>query len=202
MPSNPGKFFTDQMMKLTIKQVVDENLLNGSGSVSIDDRPTIGYFPAHISGNGRELEVTVCGGWGNTRQRVGLTTSPCNYGGVRYWFVCPGCLRRCGVLYVHEQIACRKCHKLAYESQYEPVRDRMLRKLLKIRKLIGCDMDIFSPFNPPPKGMSVPRWKNLIREYEELREKYVQEAERVHKWRKGAPKVEQWKLGVSVPKAL
>ena len=38
--------------------------------------------------------------------RISLTTTPCNYGGVRYWFICPlmvngvYCGRRTGTLYL------------------------------------------------------------------------------------------------------
>ncbi len=30
--------------------------------------------------------------------QVSLVTTPCNFGGVRYWFACPDCWRRVGVL--------------------------------------------------------------------------------------------------------
>jgi len=57
---------------------------------------------------------------------VELVTTPCNYGGVRYWFICPAsrsgipCRRRIGVLYsAGPYFACRRCHDLAYQSQQE-----------------------------------------------------------------------------------
>jgi hypothetical protein len=61
--------------------------------------------------------------------KVQLTTTPCNYGGVRYWFICP--LSRNGV-YCHRRVAklykapgavyfgCRHCYNLSYESRNEP----------------------------------------------------------------------------------
>jgi len=51
---------------------------------------------------------------------VDLETTPCNYGGKRWWFLCPSCNRRCRVLYntISTNIfACRLCHNLTYESQ-------------------------------------------------------------------------------------
>lgn len=55
-----------------------------------------------------------------------LTTTPCTYGGERYWFVCPAvvngksCNRRVGVLYKPKYgcpyFACRHCYNLTYES--------------------------------------------------------------------------------------
>ncbi|MFC1630055.1 hypothetical protein ACFL06_00775 [Patescibacteria group bacterium] len=49
---------------------------------------------------------------------IRLATSPCNYGGVRYWFVCPYCNKRVGMLYlVRKYFNCRHCGKIAYLSQ-------------------------------------------------------------------------------------
>lgn len=55
------------------------------------------------------------------KYRVELETTPCNFGGVRWWFRCPNvrCGRRCGVLYLPPgalYFACRECHELTYTS--------------------------------------------------------------------------------------
>ncbi|PKK82036.1 MAG: hypothetical protein CVT49_15740 [candidate division Zixibacteria bacterium HGW-Zixibacteria-1] len=49
-------------------------------------------------------------------------STPCNYGGKRWWFFCPACGRRCRILYLPSDeiyFACRVCHNLSYESQQE-----------------------------------------------------------------------------------
>lgn len=58
--------------------------------------------------------------------KVPLTTTPCNFGGVRYWFICPlsknerYCGRRVGVLYqVGKYWGCRYCADIAYQAQFE-----------------------------------------------------------------------------------
>ncbi|MCA9389812.1 hypothetical protein KC571_00220 [candidate division WWE3 bacterium] len=58
--------------------------------------------------------------------KVKLTSTPCNYGGVRYWFICPltkngsYCGRRVGVLYgVDKWFGCRDCANIAYLAQFE-----------------------------------------------------------------------------------
>jgi len=54
--------------------------------------------------------------------RVHLDTTPCNYGGKRWWFLCPNCNRRCRILYLPpggSYFLCRICHNLTYESQQE-----------------------------------------------------------------------------------
>ena len=57
---------------------------------------------------------------------IPLVTTPCNYGGLRYWFICPWyknkvyCGRRVGSLYKgSDYFACRHCNNLAYKVQNE-----------------------------------------------------------------------------------
>lgn len=56
--------------------------------------------------------------------KITLTTTPCYFGGVRYWFICPWyknekyCGRRVGVLYLNgNYFACRHCYELSYKSR-------------------------------------------------------------------------------------
>lgn len=56
--------------------------------------------------------------------KIPLTTTPCHYGGKRYWFTCPMyknqvyCGRRVGTLYKNgDYFACRHCYNLTYESR-------------------------------------------------------------------------------------
>lgn len=58
---------------------------------------------------------------------VGLTSTPCHFGGRRWWFACPlirdgtPCRRRVAVLYLRGgYFGCRQCHGLAYKSCLEP----------------------------------------------------------------------------------
>lgn len=52
--------------------------------------------------------------------KVPLTTTHCNYGGVRYWFECTYCGSRVGVIYkLGTYFGCRKCGNLAYLAQME-----------------------------------------------------------------------------------
>ncbi len=51
---------------------------------------------------------------------VSLVTTPCNFGGVRYWFGCRTCGRRVGVLYLAPgdvHFRCRHCNNLSYHSR-------------------------------------------------------------------------------------
>jgi hypothetical protein len=58
--------------------------------------------------------------------KVPLTTTPCWFGGKRYWFICPMsrdgkyCGKRVGVLYMGgDYFACRHCYDLTYNSKNE-----------------------------------------------------------------------------------
>ena len=60
--------------------------------------------------------------------KIGLTTTSCCFGGVRYWFVCPlvrngaPCGRRVGTLFLSsggKYFGCRHCYDLSYESRNE-----------------------------------------------------------------------------------
>jgi len=51
---------------------------------------------------------------------INLTTSKTGFGGIRYWFECPMCGTRIGVVYVHpltQQMGCRKCLNLEYRKR-------------------------------------------------------------------------------------
>ena len=60
--------------------------------------------------------------------KVSLATTPCHFGGVRYWFICPlskngvYCGRRVGKVYCPpgaNYYGCRHCYNLSYESRNE-----------------------------------------------------------------------------------
>ena len=61
--------------------------------------------------------------------KISLTTTPCHFGGVRYWFICPfcnngvSCGRRVGTLHLASggnHFGCRHCYNLSYNSRNEP----------------------------------------------------------------------------------
>jgi hypothetical protein len=52
-------------------------------------------------------------------QVLDLEPTPANLGGVRWWWLCPNCGRRCGKLYLPPRrhlFKCRVCYQLSYES--------------------------------------------------------------------------------------
>lgn len=95
--------------------------------------------------------------------KVRLTTTPCNYGGVRCWFICPlvvegkACNRRVGTLYLApsgKYFGCRHCYDLSYNSRNESYSGKFAvfrkvfdgsEKLDKLRSSIGFNFRAGKP---------------------------------------------------------
>jgi hypothetical protein len=74
---------------------------------------------------------------------VEVTSTPCNYGGERWWFICPlivdgrACRRRCRIIYLppgSEYFGCRECHQLSYESRQRH-REKFFEEFEKPRRI-------------------------------------------------------------------
>jgi len=86
--------------------------------------------------------------WTPHQQPVWLDTTPCNYGGERSWFLCPGCHGRRAVLFsVGGVFRCRACHDLAHSSTREDAMERSIRRIQTLQKRLGGG------------GYGVPIWK-------------------------------------------
>lgn len=115
--------------------------------------------------------------WESLDYPVKLQTTPCHYGGLRYWFTCPadGCGRRVAILYsAGKYFACRHCYQLAYQSQRENKGDRGHRGANKIRARLGWAVGIANPPEGKPKGM---HWRT----YNRLMLKQLRYANDVHR---------------------
>ncbi len=75
-----------------------------------------------------KLQYTHTGRWSSKKSemdfKIPLTTTPCNYSSVRYWFICPltkngqYCGRRVGVIYsIGKWFGCRHCSDICYATQ-------------------------------------------------------------------------------------
>ncbi|MGY3743668.1 hypothetical protein [Leuconostoc inhae] len=101
-----------------MRTVTDYKQLNIKNIVS-----NIHSVKDYVIFNGREIQFT--------------TTSP-NYGGVRYWLVCPICDKRKGTLYaVKSVMACRNCAKLYYPLQENTVQRDSISKFLYYDRLLS-----------------------------------------------------------------
>jgi hypothetical protein len=98
------------------------------------------------------------------------------FGGVRYWFRCPGCGRRCAILYLPSRpysFACRWCYGLRYYSQRTDFADRMHRAAARLCRRFGVsgglawDMAL-DGLPPKPRGMHWSTYHHLEAKWTEL----------------------------------
>ena len=159
---------TDEVPSLDISQL-DKNSFIYPGwtySYELRDGTFIGYTIASD-------ELIISG----THQTVSLDKTRCNYGDYRYWFKCPRCNKRSGVLYnQHGEFLCRQCHKLPYSSQRESDVYRLVRKIRKIRRRLNVSYNLSEPILTKPKGMHWKTFEYLRKKEMILSQKYAQAA--------------------------
>lgn len=137
-------------------------LING------EKRSSIGYF-VDTSCESPYIKVN------HTNKRTGeerdykirlCHTTP-NYGGKRWWFICPaqGCGKRVGVLFLASILACRHCYNMAYSSQNEAEHYRILNKAQAIHRSLGGSGCCYDPLTKP-KHM---HWETYFRKLDEMR---------------------------------
>lgn len=83
---------------------------------SITAREVGKALPEEVETGRVELETSGVG-----IQEIDIVSTPGRYGGFLRWFVCPGCGRRVGKLYLPTgkwAFLCRHCHKLGYQAQF------------------------------------------------------------------------------------
>jgi len=114
------------------------------------------------------------------RYTVPLTWTPCNFGGSRPWFVCPGvvkgvsCGRRVAKLYLKNRyFLCRYCHDLTYTSRQETGWYAALRRCQRIRQKLGASVNMTESFPNKPKGMHNRTYRRLFLEYKQAHEEFT-----------------------------
>ncbi len=124
--------------------------------------------------------------WEGVQEPVELDWTPCNFGGERPWFVCPGvvngvaCGRRVAVLYgPGHYFLCRHCYDLSYQSQRDNKIYRALHRAQKIRERLGGSANMMEPFPEKPKGM---HWKTYERLFWEHHEAEMEQLIGMREW--------------------
>ncbi len=134
----------EQYLKLSIFNMRQEGFFTKyfSGDIAwiVDgQRSSIVAQLEPVSQEGLRLRLLYTQTNSNTGQKqefnyiVNLVSTPCNFGELRYWFMCPlskngiKCNRRVGVLYKGgDYFGCRHCYNLSYHSRNENPRFRGL----------------------------------------------------------------------------
>ena len=111
-------------------------------------------------------------------QTVRLETTPCRFGGVRWWWVCPASGRRCATLYLPNGGELflsrgRGAYPLAYASQNEGPMDRSHGRLRRMHRRLG---DTYTYFEQPlprrPKWMRHRTYNRLWADWEAAMERH------------------------------
>lgn len=112
-------------------------------------------------------------------QTVMLETTPCHFGGERYWMTCPKCGERKAVLYeVHSHYwACRTCLNLVYSSQQMTKTDywAWFIRAEEVAKQLQPDYDIkkytpafgfYPPYPTKPKYMKRSKYNEHLAKFD------------------------------------
>lgn len=111
-------------------------------------------------------------------QTVRLETTPCRFGGLRWWWVCPATGRRCATLYLPNGgdlflSRGRGAYPLAYASQNESPMARSHGRLWRLHRKLG---DTYTYFEQPlphrPKWMRWRTYNRLWSEWEAATERH------------------------------
>jgi hypothetical protein len=111
--------------------------------------------------------------WRDVADFIPIVETATNFGGHRQWFQCPSCHSRCRILYGGTLFRCRRCHRLKYDTQYEPPFARAATRALKIRERLGGKGGLDDLFPPRPKGMHRKTYERLQAHEERMQEAWA-----------------------------
>lgn len=109
---------------------------------------------------------------GPQEQTIEMTTVCCHFGGVRWFWVCPGTGRRVSKLYLPNgamQFRGRgpQAYRLAYQSQRNGTNDAAHARLRRIFRKLNADYDGLGSEAPKPPGMHWRTYDELCSQIEE-----------------------------------
>lgn len=135
---------------------------------------SIGYVAAMNEPGSERLELTYTrtrsGEEKRERQTVMLTWTVPNFGGKRWWMLCPFNGERVGKLYLPpggDIFASRTAWRLGYHSQRIVERDAVFERLFRLQSKLGSPEGYESPLFKP-KGMWQRTWQRHLDEYWQL----------------------------------
>ena len=111
-------------------------------------------------------------------QRVEMVTTPCRFGGVRWWWVCPASGRRCVTLYLPNggvKFLSRGpgAYHLSYASQSDSAIHRSHGRLARLHRRLGDEYTSLPDIPPPrPKWMRWRTYARLTAEWEKAAERH------------------------------
>lgn len=163
---------TYTMRCVDVRRLAREKLLYDGASFSWEWKdPDTGEKQSSIwmqvAGGAVQFSYTLTQDKQDVRDAARLTTTGCNYGGLRHWFSCPCCGRRCAVLYLGKRVACRKCYRLKYPSQSDDATGKLWRKKRRLAARIGSDGTDWE-WTQKPRGMHQATFQRIRGELAEM----------------------------------
>lgn len=193
-----GRPTADASKKIDLAWMIRTGRARPGGWVSGDLRWSWGGSPAGSIGYVANMEDETAAylrlmywrGEGGDREHVEqvvrlVSTRP-NFGGRRWWMVCPYSGRRVAKLYLPaggDRFASRHAWKLGYQSQRVARRDRPFEKLFRLQRKLGSEQGWDAPLWRP-KGMWRRTYERHLERYYELDDECAAEmAMLVLRWR-------------------
>ena len=133
-------------------------------------------YTACMTNAGAERLELFCTG-GELLQSVRLVHTFPNFGGKRWWIVCPYQNVLVNSIYLPpggKQFASRKAYRLAYQSERVTEQQRTLDRLFALQEKLGCRRGLGVP-PQRPKGMWHRTYKRHEKQYRELEAKAAAE---------------------------
>lgn len=112
-------------------------------------------------------------------QRVQIVSTPCRFGGRRWWWLCPATGRRCAKLYLPNGGTLflsrgPGAYRLAYASQSASAMDRSHNRLARLKRKMGQESGYSTdPLPPRRKWMRTKTYARLVEECEDAQ--YLQD---------------------------
>lgn len=138
---------------------------------SLSDYPRLSisrYREQLKQGNAQIIEVSYSYRSKPYRYSIQLSKTSCNYGGHRYWWLCPKCHKRTSTLYCAGLYVCRHCINANYGSQLQQPIDRLFSRLNTTRKRLGWQHGVIHGIGAKPKGMHYSTYNRLVNEHDKL----------------------------------
>lgn len=104
--------------------------------------------------------------WTSVDQPIELVRRRCHFGGERWLFACPHCKRVVDTVYINGAVGCRRCLKLAYQTENASVLDRARLKTRKIEERLGGNIA------KRPKRMRHKTYSKLVKQYVQAQQAY------------------------------
>lgn len=140
-------------------------VLRWSNTRTRESVATIGYEASLVNLEGAWARLHYTADGTAKDYRVQLEATPCHYGGLRWWWICPASGLRAGKLYLPSgatMFAARKAYRLGYQSQREGAMDRTHARQARVYRKLGGTYEYHE--QPPPrrpKGMHHTTYERL-----------------------------------------